>query len=287
MTGSSVAEQGGKIAAIQMVSSKDVAGNLDQAARLIASAAAQGARVAVLPENFALIESGQIRELAEEELRDRRLSAWLAAQAREHGIWLVAGSSPALLRPDGSRIDDGRVRSRLLVVDQEGKIVASYDKRHLFDVDVGDALSSYRESERFEPGGDEVVVVDSPVGCLGLSICYDLRFPGHYQRLRDLGADILLVPAAFTRVTGEAHWEVLLRARAIETQCYCLGAGQGGVHSPKRQTWGHSMIVDPWGEVLGCKDQGEGVVVAEVDLGKIKRLRAEMPVWQHRRDRWL
>ncbi|GGB83680.1 hypothetical protein GCM10011352_06910 [Marinobacterium zhoushanense] len=286
MTGPKVEKMSNKIAAIQMVSTKDVAVNLDQAARLIAAAAMQGASLAVLPENFALIESGQIRELAEEELAEGRLSGWLSAQARKHGIWLVAGSSPALIRPDGSKIDDGRVRSRLLVVDEKGEIVASYDKRHLFDVDVGDALASYRESARFEPGGDEVVVVDSPVGRIGLSICYDLRFPGHYQRLRDLGADVLLVPAAFTKVTGEAHWEILLRARAIETQCYCVGAGQGGVHSPRRQTWGHSMIVDPWGEVLGCQDQGEGVVLAEVDLDKLKRLRAEMPVWQHRRDSW-
>ncbi|KEA63270.1 putative amidohydrolase [Marinobacterium lacunae] len=274
-----------KVAVIQMVSSKDTEANLAQAGELIAQAASQGARLAVMPENFALIESGQIRALAEEELLHGRLSNWLAAQAKAYGIWLVAGSTPALLRPDGSKIEDGRVRSRLLVVDDGGAVAASYDKRHLFDVDVGDALSSYRESERFEPGED-VVVVDSPVGKLGLSICYDLRFPAHYQRLRDLGAEILLVPAAFTKVTGEAHWEVLLRARAIENQCYCLGAGQGGVHSPKRETWGHSMIIDPWGKVLGCHEWGEGVVVADVNLDKVKQLRADMPVWQHRRDSW-
>jgi len=274
-----------RIAAIQMVSGKEVEANLAQAERLIASAAQQGARLAVLPENFALIESGGVRELAEDESRTARLSGWLAARAREHDMWLVAGSTPALSRPDGSTIEDGRVRSRLLVVDAGGRLVASYDKRHLFDVDVGDALSRYRESERFEPG-EAVVVVDSPVGRLGLSICYDLRFPGHYQRLRDQGAEILLVPAAFTRVTGEAHWEILLRARAIETQCYCLGAGQGGVHSATRETWGHSMIVDAWGSVLGCRAQGEGVVVADVDLDRLGKLRAEMPVRQHRRDHW-
>lgn len=275
-----------RLAAIQMVSTRDLEFNLAQAELLIARAAERGARVAVLPENFALIESSGIRDLAEAEYREGSLSRWLSEQARKQGIWLVAGSTPALQRPDGTLIEDGRVRSRLMVVDEGGTLVASYDKRHLFDVEVGDAQSSYRESERFEPG-DEVVVVDSPVGRLGLGICYDLRFPGHYQRLRDEGAEVLLVPAAFTKVTGEAHWEVLLRARAIENQCYCLGAGQGGVHSPKRETWGHSMIIDPWGRVLDCHPRGEGVVVVDVELERVRKIRAEMPVWQHRRDRWV
>ncbi|SEG54015.1 carbon-nitrogen hydrolase family protein [Marinobacterium lutimaris] len=273
-----------RAAVIQMVSTAELSANLESAGRLLGEAADGGARLALLPENFALFDSSLARDLAESEYRDRLLSQWLGEQARRLGIWLVAGSLPAIDRADGSLIEDGRVRSRMLVVDDRGEVVARYDKRHLFDVDVGDAQSRYRESDRFEPG-DEPAVVDSPVGMLGLSICYDLRFPLHYQRLRDLGAEVMLVPSAFTAVTGEAHWEVLLRARAIETQCYCLGADQGGQHTPTRLTWGHSMIVSPWGEVLGCQERGEGVVLADIDLAGLRRQRDQMPVWQHRQDR--
>lgn len=270
-------------AVIQMVSTAALAVNLERAGQLLEQAAEAGARLALLPENFALFDSGLARSLAEAEYSDRPVQTWLAEQSRRLGIWIVAGSLPAIDRPDGSLIEDGRVRSRMLVINDSGEVVARYDKRHLFDVDVGDAQSRYRESDRFEPG-DGVGVVDSPIGVLGLSICYDLRFPVHYQRLRDLGAEVLLAPSAFTAVTGEAHWEVLLRARAVETQCYCLGADQGGQHTPTRLTWGHSMIVSPWGEVLGCHERGEGVVLADIDLPGLRRQRTQMPVWQHRRD---
>lgn len=272
-----------RVAVIQMVSTADVEANLKQAEALLEQAAEAGARLALLPENFALFDGASVAALAQAEHESQALEGWLSAQAQRLGLWLVAGSLPALERPDGMLINDGRVRSRMLVFSDAGEVVGRYDKRHLFDVDVGDAQSRYRESDRFEPG-DELLVVDSPVGGLGLSICYDLRFPLHYQRLRDLGADVLLVPSAFTAVTGKAHWEVLLRARAIETQCYCLGADQGGWHTPTRETWGHSMIVDPWGEVLDAYPQGPGVALADIDLEALRKLRSQMPVWQHRRD---
>ncbi|WP_432697948.1 carbon-nitrogen hydrolase family protein [Marinobacterium sp. YM272] len=273
-----------RVAVVQMVSTVDVEANLKQAQALLEQAADAGARLALLPENFALFDSVSVLALAEAELESRVLESWLAEQARHLGLWVIAGSLPAVDRPDGSRVPDGRVRSRMLVFNDQGEVVARYDKRHLFDVDVGDAQSRYRESDRFEPG-DEVLVVDSPLGVLGLSVCYDLRFPLHYQRLRELGAELLLVPSAFTAVTGKAHWEVLLRARAIETQCYCLGADQGGWHSRTRETWGHSMVVDPWGEVMASHVQGAGLALADIDLKALHKLRSQMPVWQHRRDR--
>lgn len=270
-------------AVIQMVSGVELDANLQQAERLLVEAADAGVQLALLPENFALFETAGLRGLAEQEAQTHRLHHWLSTTAERLGLWLVAGSVPALQRPDGSAVENGRVRSRCLVYDDQGQLRASYDKRHLFDVDVGDAQSSYRESASIEPG-DNPVVVGSPLGVLGLSICYDLRFPGHYHRLRDLGAELLLVPSAFTRVTGEAHWEVLLRARAIETQCYVLGADQGGDHSATRQTYGGSMIVDPWGRVVARCGLGEQVVSAEIDRYLLAQVRRDMPVWSHRRD---
>ncbi|WP_027855768.1 carbon-nitrogen hydrolase family protein [Marinobacterium litorale] len=273
-----------RAAVIQMVSTADLNRNLEQAERLLADAAAAGAELVLLPENFALFDSGAVAALAQDDADHGVLQRWLGDCARRLNLWVLAGSLPAVTRPDGSRISDGRVRSRLVVFDNRGRWVHSYDKRHLFDVDVGDAQSRYRESERFEPG-DDVATVDTPWGKVGLSICYDLRFAGHYQRLRALGAEILVVPSAFTRVTGEAHWEVLLRARAIETQSYVLGANQGGRHGPTRETWGHSMIVDPWGEVLACvEESGPGIAVTQLDLAALQRCRREMPVWAHTRD---
>ncbi len=269
-----------KAAVIQMVSGSEVESNLAQARQLLQQAADAGATLALLPENFALFDAAALHQLAQREL-------WLLEQmqrmARQFGLWIVAGSVPAGVRPNGAVVPGGRVRSRGWVIDAAGQLQGEYDKRHLFDVDVGDAQSRYRESERIE-AGDAVAVVDSPLGKLGLSICYDLRFPAHYQRLRALGAELLLVPSAFTRVTGAAHWEVLLRARAIETQCYVLGADQGGDHSATRQTFGGSMIVDPWGEVLARCELGPQVVVAEIDLARLQQVRQEMPVWSHRRD---
>ncbi|NVK41477.1 MAG: carbon-nitrogen hydrolase family protein [Oceanospirillaceae bacterium] len=267
-----------RIAVIQMVSGERFEDNLDAAARLVGQAASEGAKLVLLPENFALFDSANLRTLAERGDEVRGRVAELAMQA---GVWLVAGSLPLAERTDGTPVAVPRVRAGCLVFDDAGVERARYDKRHLFDVDVADAQRSYRESDYVE-AGESPVVVDTPVGCLGLSICYDLRFPQHYQALRDAGAELISVPSAFTAVTGAAHWELLLRARAVETQCYLLGADQGGRHSNRRETWGHSMVVDPWGDVLGVQATGEGVVIAELDRERLREVRAKMPVQAHR-----
>ncbi|MCV6591061.1 MAG: carbon-nitrogen hydrolase family protein [Marinobacterium sp.] len=271
----------GRVAVIQMVSGTDVQSNLAVAQRLLTIAAEGGARLVLLPENFALLDSAALRPLAEREQQDGQIMAFLSEQARIHGIWLVAGSVPLVDTPQGGEVAAPRVRSACLVFDDQGQLQARYDKVHLFDVEVADAHASYRESSLCEPG-DQLVVVDTPLGRLGLSICYDLRFPEQFQRLRALGAELISVPSAFTFVTGQMHWEVLLRARAIETQCYLLGADQGGTHSATRETWGQSMIVSPDGAVLNQLARGEGVVFAEVDRLAQQSLRTRMPVAEHR-----
>jgi len=174
-------------------------------------------------------------------------------------------------------IESERVRSACLVFDESGAQIARYDKIHLFDVIVNDEQSEYSESRSYEPGVD-IVSVDTSVGNLGLSICYDMRFPELYRALFQRGAELVTVPAAFTKVTGEAHWESLLRARAIENQCYVIAAGQGGRHSQTRETWGHSMIIDPWGTVLAMVEEGEGVATAEINLEFVRNVRARMPI---------
>ncbi|GGO82831.1 hydrolase [Marinobacterium nitratireducens] len=268
-----------RIAVIQMTSGGVLEDNLRVADRLVREAASAGARLVLLPENFALFDSARLRELAG---RGDEVRARLADLAAGAGVWLVAGSLPLAERPDGTPVPAPRVRAACLVFDETGTLRARYDKRHLFDVDVADAQRRYRESDYIEPG-ETPVVVETPVGCLGLSICYDLRFAQHYQALRDAGAQLITVPSAFTAVTGEAHWELLLRARAVETQCYLLGADQGGRHANGRETWGHSMIVDPWGEVLGVQTQGEGGVVAEFDRERLRGIREKMPLQMHRK----
>ena len=267
-----------KVAAIQMVSGTTVSSNLKQAERLLREAAAEGARLLLLPENFALFNSQNLYELAKDEEKTGSVFHWLSELARELAVWIFAGSFPVLTATPQST----RVRSSLVVFSDKGEQIARYDKRHLFDVDVSDGQGSYRESHFVEPG-DHLVVVDTPLGGVGLSICYDLRFPHHFWALRERGADIIVVPSAFTRVTGEAHWEVLLRARAIETQCYIIGANQGGRHDEARETSGQSMIVGPWGEVASRLTRGEGVAVAEIDQELLSCIRQKMPVLQHRR----
>ncbi len=282
--GSDSTEQPGKIriAAVQLVSGKDLAFNIERVAHWVKEAAFSGAKVVVLPENFALLDSQQSIGLGQQECSpESPVRSELARLAREYQVWLVAGSLPCAQRGDGSDVS-GRVRSACWVVNNRGEEVARYDKVHLFDVDVDDQHGQYRESHWFEPG-TEAVVVDTPAGRLGLSICYDLRFPELYRRLVELGATWIVVPAAFTQATGEAHWEVLLRARAIENQVYVVAAGQGGQHSSTRITFGHSMIVDPWGSVLDCREKtGEGLVLAEIDQRVVNKVRAKMPVLKHR-----
>ena len=258
----------GRIAAVQCTSVSDPEKNKRALSVLISEAASQNADLVLLPEMCLSMNSDYYQELAE----DSATLDWLAAQAATHSLWLVAGAVP---QPAPG--DDARVRSASLVFNPEGELVKRYDKIHLFDVDVGDAQGSYRESDTFSSGSD-IVNIETPVGNIGLTICFDLRFPEQYQALRDAGADIILVPAAFTHTTGEAHWEILLKARAIETQCYVLAANQCGWHDDKRRTWGHSMIVDPWGESLGMLHESPGVIVADVDLKVLEDLRKKMPL---------
>ncbi|WP_286237283.1 carbon-nitrogen hydrolase family protein [Neptuniibacter halophilus] len=268
-----------KVAVAQMLSGTDLAQNLAQVRELTEAASVAGASMVLLPENLAMLDSRALIGLARDESRQPKVTATLSALAAEFGIWLVAGSVPLLCQRDGC---EDKVFASCLVYDDQGREQARYDKIHLFDVDVADAHAAYRESD-FIQHGDTLKVVDTPLGRLGLTICYDLRFPEQFQRLREMGAELISVPAAFTYVTGEAHWEVLLRARAIETQCYLLAPNQGGEHTPTRSSWGHSMIVDAWGEVLAERSEaGPGLVFAEIDLKALERRRQAMPVQLHR-----
>lgn len=271
-----------QVAAIQMVSTRDIEANLQEARRLLQDAAGRGASVAVLPENFAVLSTHQMVDCGRTEAGSEAvIRSFLAAQAKALGIWIVGGSLPLAVRPDGSEIPD-RVRASCLVFDDEGREVARYDKIHLFDAMVEDAHGQYRESDTFEPG-DQVVTVDTPAGRLGLAICYDLRFPELFRELRAREAEWVCLPSAFTWQTGDAHWHALIRARAIENQVWVVAAGQGGQNSERRRTYGHSLICDPWGRVVTEHAEGPGVVVAELDRDHLGELRRRMPVWEHRR----
>ncbi|PID43934.1 MAG: carbon-nitrogen hydrolase [Gammaproteobacteria bacterium] len=266
---------------IQMVSSQDVSSNLEQTRELVQQAADQGARLVVLPENFAILDSENLRAAAEEEQASRRIRSALTEIARECKVWVVAGTLPEVSRPDGHPVPNGRVRAACHLVDDQGEWVARYDKIHLFDVEVGDRTGVYRESARIEPG-EEVVVVKTPFGRLGLAVCYDLRFAEQFLLMAKKGVEIVALPAAFTYRTGQAHWDTLVRARAIEFQAIMLASNQGGVHSPARETWGHSMIVDAWGVVSGMIPQGSGILNARLAVARIAEIRKKMPIADHR-----
>ena len=267
------------LAVIQMVSQADVLTNLAQARLLLQQAAARGARLAVLPENFAAMGRSDLAALGHREAAgEGPILPWLYQTARDLGLWIVAGTLP--LPPDAQ--PTAKPRACSLLIDEYGQRVARYDKLHLFDVEVGDSHGCYRESDDFAYG-EQVVVADTPLGRLGLAVCYDLRFPELYSALRAAGAEVITAPAAFTAVTGAAHWEVLVRARAIETQCYLLAAAQGGAHPGPRETHGHAAIVDPWGRILAEQAQGEAVLLAERDIEEQASIRARMPVVSHRR----
>lgn len=278
---------GKKVAAVQMVSTANLDENLQSAARLIAEASAAGASLVLLPEVFAVLEGGPMRQFGEKEGAGP-IQEFLSGQARKHELILVGGTIPLITRPGRAPsapdyfVDDERVRPASLVYDASGAQIARYDKIHLFDVVVADKQASYSESRSYE-AGNEIVSVDTAMGRLGLSVCYDMRFPELYRELFSRQVDMVTVPAAFTRVTGEAHWETLLRARAIENQCYVIAAGQGGKHNEKRETWGHSMIIDPWGTVLDEIDQGDGFAIAEIDLEFVDSVRKRMPISQQRK----
>lgn len=265
-----------KIAAVQMISGPDVAPNLETAGRLIAEAAAAGAQLVALPEYFPLIGATDADRLAARETDGAGpMQDFLAATASRHGLWLIGGSIP--LRAD----DPAKLRNTCLVFDPQGHRMARYDKIHLFNFRKGD--EAYDEAATIERG-DQVVSFDTPFGRVGVAICYDLRFPELFRALAQLPnpLDLLVLPAAFTETTGRAHWEILLRARAIENQCYVLAAAQGGRHPNGRMTHGNSMVIDPWGEVLARMDKGEGVVVGELDRQRLVETRTSLPALKHR-----
>lgn len=271
-----------QVAAIQMVSTHDIDANLEEARRLLAEAAGAGAKVAVLPENFAVLATAQMLECGRREASSEPvIRRFLAEQARSLGLWIVGGSLPLASRRDGSEITD-RVRATCLVYNDHGEEVARYDKIHLFDAMVEDAHGQYRESDTFEPG-DQAITVDTPAGRLGLAICYDLRFSELFRALRKQGAEWVCLPSAFTWQTGNAHWHALIRARAIENQVWVVAPGQGGQNSSRRRTFGHSLICDPWGKVVSEFDEGPGMACADLDLEQLHQLRSRMPVWEHRR----
>ncbi len=261
-----------RVAAIQMASGPNVQANLQEASRLIELAAATGARIIALPEYFCLMG---MRDTDKVKVREKDGSGpvqdFLAAEARRHKAWIVGGTLPLECE------DAGRVRNACLVYDGEGKRVARYDKIHLFGFDMG--TEKYAEQDTIEPGR-AVVTVDSPWGRLGLSVCYDLRFPELYRAMGEV--DILFIPAAFTETTGKAHWETLIRARAIENQCFVVAPAQGGYHVNGRETHGHTMIVDPWGVVLDRLPRGSGVVVAGVNPTYTAKIRRSLPALKHR-----
>lgn len=261
-----------RIAALQMVSGPRVADNLKTATQLVDEAVAQGAQLVVLPEYFPIIGAADAdRVRAREDFGAGPVQDWLAATARQHGLWFFAGSIPLTAStPD-------KMRNSSLVYNPAGECVARYDKIHLFGFRKGD--EAYDEAAFIE-AGTQPVAVDTPFGRIALSICYDLRFPELYRALAPV--DLILMPAAFTETTGKAHWEILLRARAIENQCYLLAVGQGGRHENGRETHGNSMIIDPWGEILDRKGKGPGVVIADLDHGRIADIRASLPALAHR-----
>ena len=269
-----------KIAAVQMVSAPEWALNREAAARLVAQAAQAGAQLVVLPEYFCAMGRRDTDKLAlAESPGDGPIQRFLADTARRHGVWLVGGTLPI-------RVDQSRALNRCCVFAPDGSAAAHYDKIHLFAYDNGS--EAYDEGRTLQAGSQPVALQVGPAPNgdsmrVGLSICYDLRFPELYRALMSPACDLLVVPAAFTYTTGRAHWELLLRARAVENQCYVLAAAQGGTHPNGRRTWGHSMVVDPWGDVISVLPQDEGFVIAEVDSDRISAVRTQLPALGHRR----
>lgn len=262
-----------RIAAVQMISVPEVATNLSAAAELVARAAGEGASFVVLPEYFAIMSGDEHAKVAVRERDgDGPIQAFLAETARRHGIWLVGGTVPLETNATDT------VRNACMAYAPDGMRIARYDKIHLFGFDNGQ--ERYAESETIE-AGDDVVTFEGSCGRVGLSVCYDLRFPELFRAMGEV--DLIVLPAAFTYTTGLAHWEVLLRARAIENQCYVLASAQGGRHPWGRRTWGDSLVIDPWGEVLDRLPEGPGVVSAPMERARIEQVRSRLPALAHRR----
>lgn len=265
-----------QLVALQLNSQVDWGVNREQISQQLKQLPITRPCLVLLPENFACLGSTRDYQQLAEPVGSGQIQRQLSEWAKEYGIWLVAGSLPTLVP------QKNKVHTTSLVFNPQGELAGYYHKLHLFDVDVADARGRYRESDSFVPGS-LTQVVRSPFGGLGLSICYDVRFPELYHALRLHGADVILVPAAFTKVTGQAHWQALLQARAIETQCYLIAANQCGSHDGGRETWGHSMIIDPWGEILATQGSQPGVISALFEPQKIENIRKSMPVLQHAR----
>lgn len=266
-----------RVAAIQMNSGCDVQKNLQQAEKLIKQAVDAGAKLLVLPENVALMGKTETDKLEiSEELGNGPIQSFFAAQARQHKIWIVGGTiSIKSSHPE-------KVYNACIVYDEQGQQVSCYNKIHLFDAQVKPGIEIYQESKTIT-AGNNVAVLDTPVGRLGLAVCYDIRFPELFRLLAKQGAEIIALPTAFTVKTGEAHWEVLTRARAIENFFYIIGSCQTGKHDNGRETYGHSVIIDPWGTVLACLPENPGVITAEISLDHLRKIRTDFPVHSHRR----
>ena len=260
-----------------MISTADVDQNLASASELITKAVNQGAYFLLLPENFPLMGHEEHDKVAIlEPFGQGPIQDFLSEQSRKHGVWLMGGTIPL----QASVAD--KIRAACMLYDPEGNFAFRYDKMHLFDVMVDeDAGESYQESNTLE-AGNEIVVAETPFGNIGMSVCYDLRFPELYRAMLKNDVNIITVPSAFTATTGVAHWKSLLRARAIENLCYVIASNQGGRHINDRETWGHSMIIDPWGEILDCIAKGPGFAIADIDLDKQKTLRRNFPCLEHR-----
>lgn len=271
-----------KVAAIQLTSKDDWQVNLKTINTLVDKAVALGASLVVLPENALMFAGAKMRGLVESADQSILLSEF-SRLAKENAIYLVVGSHPSLERPNGDQVDKGRVRQSCLVFAPDGELAARYDKIHLFDVMVADQNGQYMESKVIEPGELDPVVIDVGGLKLGLSICYDVRFPEMYRKLADLEADLVVVPAAFTYKTGDAHWHTLLKCRAIENQFYVFGVNQCGQHSSSRETFGNSACYSPWGDCLGQLAHESDVLVVDIDVDKNQACRSTMPVHQHRR----
>jgi deaminated glutathione amidase len=261
-----------KVAGIQMASSPNVSSNLVEAERLIGLAAKEGAKIVVLPEYFCIMGTKETDKVAvREKPGDGLIQGFLSKMAKQHKIWLIGGSVPLTSNYPN------KVRNSCLVYNDKGEQVARYDKIHLFGLDLG--TEHYHEENTIE-SGDKVVVVDTPYGKIGLSICYDLRFPELYRAMGEV--DMIVVPAAFTETTGKAHWETLVRARAIENLCYVIASAQGGYHLSGRETHGNSMIVDPWGVILDRLPRGSGIVIASINTHYQQSLRNSLPALKHK-----
>lgn len=265
-----------ELSAIQMVSSPDIAINFDQVERLLASSPVQSDRLTVLPECFACFGAGDKRLLEIAQQGSDEVLERIQSLAKRFNTWIVAGTVPVLTE------SGDKFSACCWVVDNVGELKARYDKIHLFDVSVEDNTGTYLES-RFTQAGNQVVKIDTPFGCLGIAVCYDVRFPGLFQAMEDI--DVLALPSAFTQKTGQAHWHPLLQARSIEMQCYVIGANQGGEHANGRQTYGNSVIYSPWGEQMALIDKGPGIIGTPLQPNLLKEIRSAMPIHEHKKFR--